>query len=132
MLFLGFLAVVNIVALGGLHILFKVSDTVLYEDVIPLDELLDVAIVNTLAVEFWQHLCKVFAKFVATCLSEVDTGGLSLFEVTHIGEHLPQGHIVGISVHCDVGKRGYAVGSERGDSLVGVVECLDNETVGGS
>ena len=46
MLFLGFLAVVNIVALGGLHILFKVSDTVLYEDVIPLDELFDVAVVT--------------------------------------------------------------------------------------
>ena len=130
-LFLSFLAVVGIVARSGFHFFLEGGNTGLYENVIPLDELLNVAIVNTLSVEFGQYLGKVFAKLVTTCLAEVDTCGFSLFEVTHICEHLPKGHIVGVGVHRDVGKRCYTVGCECGDSLVGVVECFDNETVGG-
>ena len=39
-----FFSVVDIITLGGCHLLFEVGDACLHEDVVPLDELLDVAV----------------------------------------------------------------------------------------
>ena len=50
-LFFRLLAVVDVVAFGGFHLLLEVGDASLDEDVVPLDELLDVAGVHALTVE---------------------------------------------------------------------------------
>ena len=121
LLFLGlFNAVVDIVAFCWLHVLLKVGDAALDEDVIPLDELFDVAVVHTLAVEFGQNLGKVLAQFLTTGLAEIYTAGLAVLKVAHIGENLPKGHIFRIGVHCDICKRGDAVGCKCWYSLMGM------------
>ena len=58
LLFFFLKAVVYVVAFGGLHFLVKVGDTVVYKYVVPLQQLLDVAVVYAVPVEIGQHLGK--------------------------------------------------------------------------
>lgn len=67
-----FEAVVDVVALGGLELFVEVCDAVGYEYVVPLQQLLYVAVVHAVAVEVGQHFGEVFAQLVARCLAVVD------------------------------------------------------------
>ena len=71
---LGFLffAVVYVIALCGFQVFFKVGDTVLNENVIPLKQFLDVAVVHAVAVKLGQHLGEILTQFLARCLAIVD------------------------------------------------------------
>ena len=83
-----FLSVVDIVAFGRFHVLFKVVNAVFYQEVIPLNQFLDVAVVNTVAVEAGQNLGKVFTQFVAACFLVVEAGNLAFLQVLQVGENL--------------------------------------------
>ena len=48
--------VVDVVALSGFHLLFKVGDAVLDQDVVPLEQFADIAVVNSFTVEIWRNI----------------------------------------------------------------------------
>ena len=58
-------AVVDVVALCGSENRLEVLEAILHEDVVPLQELLDVAVVYAVLVEVGQHLCEVVTQFLA-------------------------------------------------------------------
>ena len=51
--------VVDVVALSGSKFLFEVGEAGVHQDVIPLDELLDVAVLNALLIPVGQHLREI-------------------------------------------------------------------------
>ena len=59
------LAVIDIVALCGGENGLEVGVTVLHEDIVPLEQLLDVAVVHAVLVEVGQHLREIVAQLLA-------------------------------------------------------------------
>ena len=58
-------AVVDIIALGRSESALKIGDAVAHEDVVPLNQLADVAVVDTLAVVVGQHFAEELVKLLA-------------------------------------------------------------------
>ena len=99
-----FFSVVDIITLGGCHLLFKVGDARLHKDVVPLDEFLDVAVLHAVLIPVGQHLREVVVQLLGRSLAEVDARLLAFFQVTHGCKNLHQGNVIGFSKHSDVGQ----------------------------
>ena len=95
-------SVIDIVALGGFHLLLEVGDAGLDKDVIPLNELLDVAAMNTLAVEVGQHVAEILKELVSLGFLNVDGRGLTLFQGLQTVKDIHQRHVVAVGEHGDI------------------------------
>ncbi len=80
-----FLAVVDVVALGGSHVFFEVGDAGLDKDVVPLDEFLDVAVLHTVLIPVGQHLGEVVVQLLGAGLHDVARIDVVQFD-TQLGE----------------------------------------------
>ena len=58
-------AIVDVVTVGGGHLFLEVGDACFHEDVVPGDELLDVAVVDALLIPLGEYLGEIGAEFVA-------------------------------------------------------------------
>jgi len=96
--------IVDVVAVGGTHLFLEVGDACFYEDVVPGDELLDVAVVNTLLIPLREYLGEIGAELVACGFLLVDAGFLAVLKGLQVVEYVHQGHIVGLGEHGDVGE----------------------------
>ena len=121
------LAVVNVVALGGSQCGLEVGDAILHEDVVPLDELLDVAVVYAVAIEVGQHLGEILLEFLSRTFLIIKGALFRLLLLTHVLQHLPKGDVVGVGEHGDVGKARHTVGGECWHAFVCFVECFYDE-----
>ena len=101
LLFFFLFSVVNVVAFRRLQ-LIKVRDACGNENVVPLQQLLDVAVVYAVAVPFRQHLREVVLQFLAAGLLVVETHGFTLFQFLDGIEHLVEGNVLGHCKHGDV------------------------------
>lgn len=122
-------SVVDVVALCRSHLFLEVGNAGFDEDVVPLDELLDVAAVHTVAIEGGQHLGEIVEELGTGGFLHVEGALLTFLQGFQALEDVHQGHIIAVGKHGDVGQRGDAVGAECGNTLVGGIECLDNEVV---
>ena len=59
------LTIVDVVTFGGGHLFLEVGDACFHEDVVPGDELFDVAVVDALLIPLGEYLGEVGAEFVA-------------------------------------------------------------------
>ena len=98
------LTIVDVVTFGGGHLFLEVGDACFYEDVVPGDELLDVAVVNALLIPLGEYFGEVGAEFVARGFLLVDAGLLAVLKGLQVLEDVHQGHIVGLGEHGDVGE----------------------------
>ena len=99
-----YFSVVDIVTLGGRHLFFEVGYAGLHEDVVPLDELLDVAVLHAVLIPVGQYLREVVVQLFGRSLTEVDARLLAFFQVTHGCKDLHQGDVVRFGKHSDVGQ----------------------------
>lgn len=106
----------------------EIGDAVLSENVVPLEELLDIAVVNTVAIVVRKNLSEVIVKLSSRSLLVVERTWLALFLLAYAVEYLPQWHLVCICVHSDVTKAGYTVCSESWYTLVSFVESLNDKS----
>ena len=111
------------------HLFLEVGDTGLYEDVIPRDELLDMAVLHAILIPFGQHFGEVGAELFAAGFLLVDAGFLATLELLEVLKYIHQGHVVGLCVHSDIGQRGDTVGGKGGHAAMSAVEGLDDEVV---
>ena len=72
-------AIVDIVAFCGREFLLKIGNSGCDENVVPLEQLFDVAVVDTLTVPFGQHFGEIVVQFVGRSLLVVEAGYLSAF-----------------------------------------------------
>ena len=111
--------VVDIVTFGGCEGGLKVGDAITHEDVVPLDELADVAIVDALAVVVGQHFSEEVVQLLRRCFLIVELTGFQLGLLAEVLQHLPKGDVVAVGEHCDVAKTCDTVGSECRPALLG-------------
>ena len=105
----------------------EIGDAVLSENVVPLEELLDIAIVNTVAIVVRKNLSKISVELSNRRLLVVESARLALFLLAYAVEHFPEWHLISVCIHSDVTKACYAVGSESRDTLVSLIECFYDE-----
>ena len=117
-------AVVDVVALCGGEGGLEIGDAVAHEDVVPLQELADVAVVYALAVVVGQHFGEEVAQLLGGGFLIVERAGLQFGFLAKVLQDLPEGDIVAIGVHSDVAKAGDAVGAKGGHALACFVKCF--------
>jgi len=100
--FLLLFSVIHVVSFGGCEVFFEVGDAGLDEDVVPLDELLDVAVLHAVLIPVGQHLREVCVQLSGCGFLEIHAGGLALLQVAHGCQHLHEGDILCLCEHGDV------------------------------
>lgn len=105
----------------------EIGDAVLSKNVVPLEELLDIAVVNTVAIVVRKNLSKISVELSNRRLLVVESARLALFLLAYAVEHYPEWHLISVCIHSDVTKACYAVGSESWDTLVSLIECFYDE-----
>ena len=121
------LAVVNVVALCRCQHFFKISDARLHQEVIPLQQFLDVAVVNAVFIEIRKHLVKVGAQFCCVCCSLVQRAFLSFFLFANAVEDFPKWNVFFGCIDGNVAQTGYTIGCKGWNALVRFVQCFNNQ-----
>ena len=121
------LTIINIITLSRSKSCLEVSDAILSQDVVPLKQLLDVTVVYTITIIVRQNLCKISVKLISRSLLIVESTNLTLFFFAYTVKHLPQWHLISISIHSDVTKTCHTISSECWDTLVCLIENLNNK-----
>ena len=100
----------------------EIGDAVLGKNVVPLKELLDIAVVYTVAIVVRKNLCEVIVELSSWSLLVVEGARLALFLLAYAVENLPQWNLVSISIHSDVAKTCNTVCCESWHTLPSVID----------
>ena len=118
-------------SLGGCFFLLfgfeKIGVASLHEDVVPLDELLDIAGIDAVGIVVGQHFVKEGVELCLVRLAGVDVNGLAVLFLLDGFEYLHKRLIIVHGVHGDIAEGGDAVARTGGDATLLLVDGFHNQ-----